>query len=56
MSYIYIAVSVLGIIAFASATILFACSKKFVVIEDPRIGEVQALLPQANCGGCGFAG
>lgn len=24
--------------------------------EDPRIDEVEALLPGANCGGCGYAG
>ncbi len=24
--------------------------------EDPRIADVAALLPQANCGGCGFPG
>jgi Na+-translocating ferredoxin:NAD+ oxidoreductase RNF subunit RnfB len=31
-------------------------SKKFVVEEDSRIALVRAVLPGANCGGCGFAG
>ncbi len=31
-------------------------AKFFAVKEDPRIGEVTACLPGANCGGCGFAG
>lgn len=50
------AVTVLGAIALIAAVILYACSKKFAVKEDPRIAEVSALLPQANCGGCGFPG
>ncbi|MGL4791768.1 MAG: RnfABCDGE type electron transport complex subunit B [Anaerotignaceae bacterium] len=30
--------------------------KVFAVEEDPRIGQVTACLPGANCGGCGFPG
>lgn len=56
MSSILSAVTVLGAIALIAAVILYACSKKFAVKEDPRIAEVSALLPQANCGGCGFPG
>jgi Na+-translocating ferredoxin:NAD+ oxidoreductase RNF subunit RnfB len=36
--------------------VLYVCSKRFAVYEDPRIGQVGELLPGANCGGCGFAG
>lgn len=39
-----------------SAVLLYFVSKKFEVHEDPRIGEVNEVLPQANCGGCGFPG
>lgn len=39
-----------------SAVILYFVAQKFKVFEDPRIDEVQAVLPSANCGGCGFAG
>lgn len=56
MNLILIAVIALGAIALVSSTVLYACSKKFAVKEDPRVGEVSELLPQANCGGCGFAG
>ena len=35
---------------------LLAAAKKFYVFEDPRIGEIEELLPGANCGGCGKAG
>jgi Na+-translocating ferredoxin:NAD+ oxidoreductase RNF subunit RnfB len=45
--------SVLGILA---AVILYFVAKKFNVEEDPRIDDVEKMLPGANCGGCGFAG
>lgn len=56
MNTILSAVLVLGVVAFVAALILYVCAKKFAIHEDPRIGEVQSLLPGANCGGCGFAG
>ena len=56
MSFILTAVIVLGGIALIAALILFYCSMKFAVQEDPRIAQVTAVLPGANCGGCGFAG
>lgn len=43
------ALIVLGIIALIAAVVLYVCSKRFAVAEDPRIGEVAAVLPQANC-------
>lgn len=56
MNFILIAVIVLGGIALISSVILYVCSKKFAVHEDPRLGQVTALLPGANCGGCGYPG
>ncbi len=56
MNYMLTALLVLGTIALASAFVLYYCSKHFAVKEDERIGKVASLLPQANCGGCGFAG
>lgn len=56
MSLILIAVISLGAIGLVSAVILFVASKKFAVYEDPRIAQVAAVLPQANCGGCGYPG
>lgn len=38
------------------AVVLFLIAKKFNVQEDPRIDIVEAIMPGANCGGCGFAG
>ncbi len=48
-----ISLSLLGLF---SAVILYFVAQKFKIFEDPRIDEVQAVLPAANCGGCGFAG
>jgi Na+-translocating ferredoxin:NAD+ oxidoreductase RNF subunit RnfB len=39
-----------------SAVILYFVAQKFKVFEDPRIDQVEAALPSANCGGCGSAG
>lgn len=56
MNVILIAVIVLGSIGLVAALILFLAGKKFAVHEDERIGQVQEVLPGANCGGCGFPG
>lgn len=56
MNLILIAVLSLGAIAILLALILYAASKKFAVYEDPRIARVGEVLPQANCGGCGYPG
>lgn len=53
---IIITVVSLSLLALVSAVVLYFIAQKFKVFEDPRIDEVQAVLPQANCGGCGFAG
>lgn len=56
MNVILIAVIVLGAIGLIAALVLFGASKKFAVYEDPRVGQVASVLPQANCGGCGYPG
>ena len=56
MNLILIAVISLGAIALVLAAILYVASKKFAVYEDPRIAQVGEVLPQANCGGCGYPG
>ena len=56
MNLILIAVISLGAIALVLAAVLYVASKKFAVYEDPRIAQVSEVLPQANCGGCGYPG
>lgn len=56
MDLILIAVIVLGVIGLVSALVLYIISNRFAVHEDARIGQVAEVLPQANCGGCGFPG
>ena len=56
MNLILISMGVLGVVAFLAACLLYVVSLYFKVEEDPRIDLVTAVLPGANCGGCGFAG
>ncbi len=53
LPYTIITLCVLGVVA---AVILYYVVQMFKVDEDPRIDEVEKMLPGANCGGCGFAG
>jgi len=39
-----------------SAFVLFVVASKFKVYENPKIGQVEELLPLSNCGGCGLPG
>ena len=56
MNVILIAVISIGVIALVAALVLYVASKKFAVYEDPRIAKIAEVLPQANCGGCGYPG
>ena len=56
ISNILKAVCALGIMGLVFGLILAAASKIFFVKEDDRKEKIIALLPGANCGGCGFAG
>jgi Na+-translocating ferredoxin:NAD+ oxidoreductase RNF subunit RnfB len=38
------------------ALMLALANRRLFVYEDPRIDEVDALLPKSNCGACGLAG
>ncbi|MBL6989728.1 MAG: RnfABCDGE type electron transport complex subunit B [Bacteriovoracaceae bacterium] len=46
----------LGSVGLVAASVLFFVAKKFYVYENPKIDEVDDVLPSANCGGCGFPG
>ena len=51
-----VAAIVLFALTLAFATLLGVAKDKLRVEEDPRIEQVNEVLPAANCGGCGFAG
>lgn len=56
MNVILIALIALGAIGLIGSLLLYLVAKQFYVYEDPRVGQVEELLPGANCGGCGFPG
>jgi len=49
-------IAILTVLGLLLAVLLYFFAKKFHVEEDPRIDEIEAALPGANCGGCGHAG
>ena len=53
---ILLSLLVLGLTGLIASILLYVVARQFAVEEDPRIDLVQAVLPGANCGGCGFAG
>lgn len=53
---IYVTIAALTIIGLLIAVVLYFVAKKFHVEEDERIDIIEAILPGANCGGCGSAG
>ncbi len=56
MQLILLTLLLLGILGLLGAVVLYVTSQKFRVDEDPRIEQIVALLPGANCGGCGYNG
>ena len=49
-------IGIIAVLGLLLAVILYFVAEKFKVEEDPRIDEVEKVMPGANCGGCGFAG
>ncbi|MBR5957675.1 MAG: Fe-S cluster domain-containing protein [Salinivirgaceae bacterium] len=56
MEIVLYSVIALGLLGLVLAAVLYVVAQKFKVQEDPRIDEIVALLPGANCGGCGYPG
>lgn len=56
LSEYLIAAALMGGLGVLLAAVLVVADRKFYVYEDPRIEEVESLLPHANCGACGCAG
>lgn len=47
---------VLGVLGILLGVVLSLANKYLTVIEDPRIAEIENLLPNYNCGACGTPG
>ncbi len=50
------AIAFMAVLGIALASVLALANKWLYVYEDPRIAEVDELLPQSNCGACGTPG
>jgi len=55
-SYLVSAVVILGSLAAVFGVGLAIASRVFHVDSDPRIEEIEKILPSANCGACGYGG
>ena len=49
-------IAIVALLGLLLAVVLYFVAEQFKVEEDPRIDEVEKVMPGANCGGCGFAG
>lgn len=47
---------VMGGLGVSLSAVLAIANRRLYVYEDPRIDEVEEMLPHANCGACGMAG
>jgi electron transport complex protein RnfB len=56
MSTIAIAVLVLTLLALVFGLLLGYASRRFAVAEDPIVDKIDELLPQSQCGQCGYPG
>lgn len=53
---ILIAIAALGSLTLLLALMLVVANRLLYVYEDPRIDQVEEMLPHANCGACGYPG
>lgn len=56
MDALWIAVAAISAIALVSGLILGFAARRFAVEEDPIVEQADALLPQSQCGQCGYPG
>jgi Na+-translocating ferredoxin:NAD+ oxidoreductase RNF subunit RnfB len=56
MEELLIAGLFMALLGLALSTILAAANRRLFVHEDPRIDEVEEMLPGTNCGACGTPG
>jgi len=56
LSMVAISVGFMAALGLFLAAVLVVANRFLFVYEDPRIDQVEELLPKANCGACGSAG
>ncbi|PKH26565.1 electron transport complex subunit RsxB [Enterobacterales bacterium CwR94] len=56
MSAIWIAIAVLSAISLMFGALLGYASRRFKVEDDPIVEQIDAILPQSQCGQCGYPG
>jgi len=56
LQFVGVAVGFMTVLGVFLAVVLVVANKYLFVYEDPRIDEVESMLPAANCGACGTAG
>lgn len=56
MSAIWIAIGVLSILSLIFGVVLGFAARRFKVEGDPLTEQIDALLPQSQCGQCGYPG
>ena len=56
MSTVWIAVMAITLLGLAFGLILGYASRRFAVEEDPIVEKIEELLPQSQCGQCGYPG
>jgi Na+-translocating ferredoxin:NAD+ oxidoreductase RNF subunit RnfB len=56
MSNLALAGAFMALLGVALAGLLAVANRRLYVYEDPRIDQVEEMLPKSNCGACGTAG
>ncbi|MBV4366595.1 electron transport complex subunit RsxB [Erwinia sp. BNK-24-b] len=56
MSAVWIAIAVLSVLGLIFGGLLGYASRRFKVEEDPIVEQIDAILPQSQCGQCGYPG
>ena len=56
MNMVLIAVAFMASLGLFLAAVLVVANRLLYVYEDPRIDDVEEMLPHANCGACGTPG
>jgi electron transport complex protein RnfB len=56
MNAIWIAIASISVLGLVFGLILGYASRRFAVEDDPVVEKIDELLPQSQCGQCGYPG